>query len=97
MTVGMKRRATSLRLLSPLMVFGLLLAACGDEANDREAFVRAMERQAEMSPEGAECMAVEVFDNGGLSEPEINNGADDPFNGGDAFLVVFEAALDTCN
>lgn len=77
------------------MVFGLLLAACGDEANDREAFVRAMERQAELSPDEAECMAVEVFDNGGLSESEINNGADN-LEGAGAFQAVFEAALVTC-
>ena len=95
----MNRRVSSLRLLSGLAVSGLLLAACGAEANDREAFVRAMERQAEMSPEAAECMAVEVFDNGGLSEQELNNGgnADDTFDGATRFRTVFDAALLTCN
>lgn len=80
------------------MVFGLLLSACGDEANDREAFVRAMENQAEMSPDQAECMAVEVFDNGGLTESQINEGArdDETFGDSDAFRKVFEAALTTC-
>jgi len=81
------------------MVSGLLLAACGDEANDREAFVRAMERQAELSPEVAECMAVEVFDSGELTESEINNGArdDETFGDSNAFRTVFEAALASCN
>ena len=93
----MNRRPTSLRIVSGVLVSGLLLAACGAEANDREAFVRAMERQGEMTPEQAECMAVEVFDNGDLSESEINEGSDDPFDGGGAFLIVFEAAITTCN
>lgn len=88
----MKRRATAVLLAS-----GLLLAACGDEASDREAFVRAMERQGEMSPADAECMAVEVFDNGGLTESQINEGADDLNEGAEAFRRVFEAALQTCN
>jgi len=81
------------------MVSGLLLAACGDEANDREAFVRSMEGQGEMSPAEAECMAVEVFDNSGLSEEQLNNGgsADETFEGATAFRDVFEAALATCN
>lgn len=80
------------------MVFGLLLSACGDEANDREAFVRAMENQSEMTPEQAECMAVEVFDNGGLEEAQLNNGgdADSDFEGAGAFRTVFDAALITC-
>lgn len=90
----MTRRAK--RILAILSISGLLLAACGDEANDRPAFVRAMEGQGEMTPEQAECMAVAVFDEGGLTEAEINNGSDDPFNGGGAFLEVFEAALDDC-
>ena len=86
----MKRRSTAL-----LLIAGLLLSACGDEANDREAFVRAMERQGEMTPDEAECMAVEVFDNSDLTESEINNGAKD-LEGASAFQAVFEAALDTC-
>jgi len=95
----MNRRASSLRLLSGLMVSGLLLAACGDEANDREAFVRAMERQGELTPEQAECMAVEVFDNGGLTESQINEGADadETFAGASQFRTVFDAALITCS
>jgi hypothetical protein len=86
----MKRRAIAVLLTS-----GLLLAACGDEAADREAFVRAMERQGELTPEEAECMAVEVFDNSDLTESEINNGARD-LEGASAFQTVFEAALETC-
>lgn len=80
------------------MVFGLLLSACGDEANDREAFVRAMENQGDMDAEQAECMAVEVFDNGGLTESQINNGGDagSDFEGAGAFRTVFDAALETC-
>lgn len=95
----MNRRASSLRLLSGLMASGLLLAACGDEANDREAFVRVMEGQAELSPEAAECMAVEVFDNGGLTESQINEGArdDETFGNSIAFREVFDAALAICN
>lgn len=85
------------RTLAFLSISGLLLAACGDEANDREAFVRAMERQAELSPDAAECMAVEVFDNGGLTEAQINQGADNLNDGADAFRQVFEAALEVCN
>lgn len=79
-----------------LLIAGLLLSACGDEASDREAFVRAMERQGEMSPEEAECMAVEVFDKSDLTESEINNGSND-LEGASAFQAVFEAALDTCS
>lgn len=93
----MNRRASSLRLLSGLMVSGLLLASCGAEANDREAFVRAMERQGEMSPDQAECMAVEVFDSGDLTSQQINEGADDLNEQTDIFLGVFEAAVAACN
>lgn len=78
------------------MISAFLLAACGDEANDRESFVRAMERQGELSPDQAECLAVEVFDNGDLTEAQINEGADNLFDGAGAFRTVFEAALDTC-
>ena len=92
----MNRRPTSLRIVSGVLVSGLLLAACGDEANDRESFVRAMAGQGEMSAEQAECMAVEVFDNGDLSESEINQGADDLNDQAAAFRTVFEAALATC-
>ena len=84
------------RTLAILSISGLLLAACGDEPSDRNAFVRAMEGQAEMTPAEAECMAVAVFDEGNLTEAEINNGSDDPFSGGGAFLTVFEAALEEC-
>ena len=86
----MKRRA-----IAVLVTSGLLLAACGDEPADREAFVRAMERQGEMTPAEAECMAVEVFDRSDLTESEINNGAKD-LEGASAFQQVFEAALETC-
>lgn len=81
------------------MVSGLLLASCGDEANDREAFIRAMENQAELSPDVAECMAVAVFDSGDLTESEINQGArdDETFGESSAFREVFDAALATCN
>ncbi len=88
----MKRRATAV-----LAISGLLLAACGAEASDRDAFVRAMEREGEMSPADAECMAVEVFDNGGLTETQINEAAENLDDGDQAFLTVFEAALDICN
>ena len=91
LTVAMKRRATAVLLIS-----GVLLAACGAEASDREAFVRAMERQGELSPEQAECMAVEVYDNSDLTESQINEGSDD-LEGASAFQTVFEAALDVCN
>jgi hypothetical protein len=87
----MKRRVTAV-----LMISSLLLAACGEEASDREAFVRAMERQGELTPEQAECMAVEVFDNSSLTESQINEGADD-LEGASAFQRVFEAALDVCD
>lgn len=86
----MKRRGLAL-----LMIAGLLLAACGDEASDRDAFVRAMERQAELTPQQAECMAVKVFDESDLTESEINEGADD-LEGASAFRQVFEAALEDC-
>jgi hypothetical protein len=91
LTVAMKRRATAVLLIS-----GMLLAACGAEASDREAFVRAMERQGEMTPAQAECMAVEVFDNSDLTESQINEGAD-ALEGASAFQTVFEAALDVCD
>ena len=92
----MKRRVTPLRLIAGLLASGLLLSACGDEASDREAFVRAMERQGELTPEEAECMAVAVFDSGELSESQINEGADD-LEGASAFQRVFEEALDSCS
>lgn len=78
------------------MISALLLAACGAEAADREAFVRAMERQGEMTPAQAECMAVEVFDNSDLTEAQINEGSDN-LEGASAFQTVFEAALVVCN
>jgi hypothetical protein len=86
----MKRRA-----IAVLFTSGLLLAACGNEAADREAFVRAMERQGELTAEQAECLAVEVFDNSDLTESEINNGSND-LEGASAFQQVFEAALEIC-
>ena len=49
----MKRRATAVLLISVL-----LLASCGAEASDREAFVRAMERQGELTPEQAEVFGI---------------------------------------
>lgn len=81
--------------MSGVLISGLLLAACGDEPSDREAFVRAMERQGQLTPEQAECLAVAVFDSGELTESEINNGADD-LEGATAFEAVFTAALDDC-
>lgn len=98
LTVEMNRRASSLRLLSGLLVSGLLLASCGDEANDREAFVRVMQEQGEVSLEQAECMADEVF-NSDLTESQINQGAkaDESFEGAERFQTVFEAALATCS
>ena len=95
MTGHMTDRAR--RTLAFLSISALLLAACGDEAADREAFVRAMERQGELTPDEAECMAVEVFDNGGLTEQQINQGADDINQDATAFRQVFEAALEVCN
>jgi len=87
----MKRRATAVLLISVL-----LLASCGAEASDRESFVRAMERQGELTPEQAECMAVKVFDESSLTESQINEGSDD-LEGASAFQTVFEAALEVCN
>ena len=91
----MGRRVTPLRLIAGLLASAALLSACGAEASDREAFVRAMERQGTMTPEQAECMAVAVFDSGELTESEINNGADD-LEGASAFEGVFRDALDSC-
>ncbi len=87
----------SARFLAVLAAGGLLLAACGSEAADRDAFVRAMTEQAQLTDAEAACVADEIFVNSGLSEAEINEGSDD-LNGpaSTAFRTAFEAAVELC-
>ena len=88
-------RRRRLGLVALLAAGGLLLAACGDEPADRDALIRALERQGELSTEDATCVADEIFSNPNLTESEINNGADD-LEGAAAFSEAFQTALAAC-
>jgi hypothetical protein len=83
------------RSLAIVAFCGLALSACGDEPADEESFFQAMTEQAGLTTEEANCMVEEIFVNAGLTEAEINEGADDIDNS-TAFRTAFLAALDVC-
>lgn len=83
------------RAAAVLLSIGLLASACGDEPADYDALIRTLTQQAELSEGEATCVADEIFLNSGLTESEINNGADD-LTKSKAFSDAFDAALALC-
>ncbi len=88
-------RSSLRRSFAVLAFFALFAAACGEEAADRESFIRSMTQQAELSESQAACMADEIFGLDGPTESQINEGARD-INSNEAFRKAFDESLENC-
>lgn len=78
-----------------IVACGLLFSACGDDASDHEALVKALSSQDQMTTEEATCIADDIFEEGRYTEDEMKKAGKD-ITAVDGFQEAVEAAMDSC-